>query len=97
MFINRKKLIIGGMAALALLALLFNDSLRATFTRQKAIRAARAELARLTEQAEALKTTLSDIEKDPRATERLVRKELGYLRPGEREVRFVTHRNGDTD
>jgi cell division protein FtsB len=32
---------------------------------------------------------IEDLEKNPRAYETLVREELNYLRPGEKEVRFI--------
>lgn len=68
---------------------LLSESVRQTFSRRRAIHAAEAELARLTHEAEQARQNINKIENDPKATERLVRKELGYMRPGEKEARFV--------
>ncbi len=86
---KKKTWIIIGGCVLVLLSFLLSDSVRHTFTRKRAIRAAEAELARLTQEAEEARQQITNLETNPKATERLVRKELGYLKPGEKEVRFV--------
>lgn len=68
---------------------LFNSGFRETIQRRKAIRDAQAELNSVQVQMAKLKEEIKFIKKNPRGYEELVRKELGYLKPGEKEIRFV--------
>ena len=68
----------------------FNQSLRDTLSRRKAIRQTQKRLLELSEESEKMRTKLVLLEKNPATTEQLIRQELGYLRPGEKEVRFIS-------
>ena len=85
---KKKAWIVAGGGVALVLSFLLSDSVRHTLSRKRAIRAAEQELARLTQEAEQARQEISRLESDPKATERMGRKELGYLRPGEKEVRF---------
>lgn len=71
------------------LSFIFSDSVRNTLVRQKAIRAAEKELAQLNKEADDTRDKISRLETNPSAYEIQVRKELGYLKPGEKEARFI--------
>jgi cell division protein FtsB len=87
--LNKKKawVILGG-GLLAVLSFLISDSVRQTISRRRAIRAAEIELSRLTQETDQAHKKINSLETDPKATEQLVRKELGYLKPDEKEARF---------
>lgn len=90
-----KKYWIYAVAALAIvLSFVLSDSFRQVIGRRRAIRETNAEL----RQVEALTTNAHDrlarLQSNPAAYDELVRKELGYLRPGEREVRFMKGTRG---
>lgn len=68
---------------------MLSDSFRQVIVRRRAISATRAELRRVDEQATAARERLNRLQNDPAAYEQLVRQELGYLRPGEKEARFL--------
>jgi cell division protein FtsB len=84
-----------GVAGLFLASLLFNSGFRHTIGRRRAIRSAENELKNLTELANQKQSDINSLKNNPNATEALVRKELDYLRPGEKEVRFVK-KKGET-
>jgi hypothetical protein len=46
-------------------------------------------LAQVTKDVEKMRRQIVQVEANPHLREQLVRKELGYLRPGEKEVRFL--------
>ena len=80
------------MAAIGLLILasfVFNDSLRAAFSRRRMISDAQTELNSLSAQLTTLRQKISVLKGHPQSYEQLVRRELGYTRPGEKEIRFV--------
>ncbi len=85
----KKKWIIAGGVFVLILTFLFSDGVRHTFSRRRAINAAEKELARLNQEAQQTREKINRLETNPDSYEQLVRKELGYLKPGEKEVRFV--------
>jgi cell division protein FtsB len=68
---------------------LLSDSVWRTFANRRAIRDKTLELQRLTLEAASLRTSINQLQTHPDTYEKLVRKELNYVRPGEKEVRFV--------
>ncbi len=74
---------------LILASFAFNDSLRAAFNRRRMISEAQAELDALSVQLAATRQRISNLKASPQSYEQLVRRELGYTRPGEKEIRFV--------
>jgi cell division protein FtsB len=79
------------LAAALVVAFLFNENFRNTISRRRAIKTAQKELAALTQETEAVQRQITALETNPHITEHLVRKELGYLRPGEKEIRFLNN------
>lgn len=75
--------------AVLLLSLLFNNSFRQTISRQRMIRNARLEVDSLNLEIDATQAKIQELKTEPQQVEHLVRKELGYLRPGEKEVRII--------
>ena len=84
----RRTWVWGLLFALAITSLLFNSGFKNTLARKKAIRQAERDLKTLTVEIESMKSRISRLENNPQAYEQLVRRELGYIRPGEKEVRF---------
>ncbi len=84
-----KSWIIAGICLAVILSFVLSDGFRQFISNRSTIHHMRAEL----DQTEASLTTarekVSRLQSDPAAYERLVRQELGYLRPGEKEVRFL--------
>lgn len=70
--------------------LLFNESFRNTLLRTRAIRSTQKELTKVSSDVEQMKSKIAALENNPQSREDLVRKDLGYLRPGEKEVRFYS-------
>ena len=85
----RKHWKIASVVALVLVSLLFSEGFRRTVLRRHAVAATRAELDALNREAALLKKEIARLESDSTVIEEYVRKDLGYLRPGEKEVRFV--------
>lgn len=86
---QRKRLwLIGGFVILLVASFVLNDSFSKTLDRRRAIRQAEAETASIERRIEALRDDITRLKKDPRSYELLVRRDLGYLRPGETEVRI---------
>lgn len=85
---NQKKwtLIVGVFLIVA--SFFLNESFKSYMNRKKNIQKAKAEIQSLTEQNEALRKKLLRLKEHPKEYENLVRSELGYLRPGEKEIRF---------
>lgn len=79
------------IAILSLVAasFIFNSSLRKTFSRRKAIRETQVQIKTVTKEAEALQHKIAVLKTSATLQEKAVRSELGYLRPGEKEVRFM--------
>ena len=88
-----KAWVIATVVVLIGVSFLFNTNFLQTFTQRRAIRQAQLERTALVLKSEAIELKLSSLEKNPNAYEQLVRSELGYLRPGEKEVRFVKNVN----
>jgi cell division protein FtsB len=68
---------------------LLSDSVWRTFANKRAIREKTYELQRLTGEAAALRASIEQLQTHPDAYELLVRRELNYMRPHEKEVRFM--------
>ena len=77
------------LAAGALLIFAFNESFRQTISRRTALRATQKEIDRITRDTANVRADLEGLRSNPQAYEALVRRELGYLRPGETEVRLM--------
>jgi cell division protein FtsB len=77
------------LAVLVLASFAFSDSLRKMVGRRRSISRAEAELADVTRRVAQARASVSGLKSDPQSYEPIVRRDLGYLRPGEREVRFV--------
>jgi cell division protein FtsB len=71
------------------LSFVLSDSFRQVIARRRSIKATNEELRQVDAQTAEAKDRLSRLQNDPSAYEQLVRQELGYLRPGEKEVRFL--------
>lgn len=72
-----------------LASFLFSDSVWRTFANKRTIRERTRELERLNQEAASLHASIDHLQTRPETYEHLVRKELNYLRAGEKEVRFV--------
>src|SRR5688572_18130817 len=86
---NAKYWFIGAVFVTILLSLFFNDHFNQTRKHKKALSRGEQELARLAAEVNAMEKKVAELQSNPHTYESLVRKELGYLRPGEREVRFI--------
>lgn len=71
---------------------LLSESFRHTLSRKKSLREAEKQIASLTDEINRVKTDLSRLDKEPASYETLVRRELGYLRPGEKEIKFLNRK-----
>jgi cell division protein FtsB len=85
----KKSWIVFAIGLLVLASFAFNESLRATIYRKRKIAEAQAELEKLSRQHADLRQRINNVKSIPESHELLVRRELGYLRPGEKEIRFV--------
>jgi cell division protein FtsB len=88
-----RRWLIGGGIFLVISSFVFSLSFRTTIFRALEIRRAEAELARLSKDIDAAHQRVKTIEQNSSSYETLVRSDLGYLRPGEKEVRFVRQSN----
>ncbi len=86
---KKKSWILIGCSVALILFFLFSDGVRQTFVRKRAIKQAEAELARLNTETEQTRSKIATLENSTVEYEHLVRKELGYLKPGEKEARFI--------
>jgi cell division protein FtsB len=77
--------------------LLFNESFRNTVLRTRAIRSTQMELNKVSKEVEQMRAKIATLEHSPQAREDLVRKDLGYLRPGEKEIRFYSPSKKESD
>ncbi len=68
---------------------LLTDSVWRTFANRRAIEEKTKELQQLNQDASSLRTSIEQLQTHPETYEQLVRKELNYVRPGEKEVRFI--------
>lgn len=85
----RKYWIYATVALAVVLSFVLSDSFRQVIVRRRAIAAAQLELQKMDEQTAGARARLSRLQSDPTAYDELVRRELGYLRPGEKELRFL--------
>ncbi len=81
--------IIIGLGILVLASFLFSSGFRNTITRRKNIKALKNEMAGVAMEIEKVSFEIKELKSNPKAYEGLIRQELGYLKPGEREIRFV--------
>ncbi len=88
-WLKNKYVLIGVAMAVFFSLLILNDSFRSTFSRKQAIRKTQEEMAKIDSEISKMKAKISSLENEPHAHEDLVRRELGYIKPGEKEVRFV--------
>jgi cell division protein FtsB len=88
-WLKNKYVLFALIAASFFSILIFNGNLRATLARRKAIRETQKELDRVEQDIEQMKFQLASLESKPHTQEDLVRRELGYLKPGEKEIRFI--------
>lgn len=72
-----------------LASFILSGSFRPTLARRQSIRSSQKELEKLSQDAQKLRAEIDRLQAHSGSYEKLVRKELGYLRPGEKEVRFV--------
>jgi cell division protein FtsB len=77
------------IAVAVVLSFVLSDSFRQVISRRRSIRATEAELRQVESQVTDVRERLTRLQTDPSAYENLVRQELGYLRPGEKEARFL--------
>ena len=88
--------VVGGtvVALLVLVALVVggNGLLRA-FTMKQEVEALEREIGALREEAQSLARKAEALRTDPAAVEKLAREELGYVRPGERVLKFPATRS----
>ncbi len=78
-----------GLAFLVLMSFAFSESLWTTLSRKATLRKMEKELGSLTNEVADAREKITKLENDPKQYDQLVRKELNYLRPGEKEVRIV--------
>lgn len=91
MFANlspKKKVIYFAIGFVIVASLIFSESLRKMISRRQDIASANRELQDVSAQVEEMRDRLSRLKSHPNQYERLVRNDLGYIRPGEKEVRF---------
>src|SRR5690349_3663045 len=69
--------------------LVLSGNFRATLARRQAIRDTQKELEKVDSEIDKLKSQLASLDTTPHVHEDLVRRELGYIKPGEKEIRFV--------
>lgn len=87
--VERKKWVVAGLLVITLGSFFFSESFRNTLARRRALAKSEIELQDLAKETDLIRKKLSRLESDNKSYEELVRKELGYMRPGEKEVRFV--------
>lgn len=85
---NRYFLIIAIVAGIAGFVF-FNTSFRSTLSRFRAIHSTQIEYAKVSAEVDQLKSKIASLESNPQGREDFVRRDLGYIRPGEKEIRFV--------
>jgi cell division protein FtsB len=81
--------VVAGAVAVILLSFLLSRGFRQLVSNRSAIHRLSADLARTEADVAASRDKLNRLQNDPAAYDQLVRQELGYLRPGEKEVRFL--------
>jgi cell division protein FtsB len=67
---------------------LFSSGLRNTISRRHSIRQLKSEIASVSQEIELVREEIRQLKDNPQAYEILIRRELGYLKPGEKEIRF---------
>jgi cell division protein FtsB len=84
-----RRWVIGVLLVAMVGSFFFSESFRNTLSRRRALQKASQELDALMKESVVMRQKIARLEKDNKSYEELVRKELGYLRPGEKEIRFV--------
>lgn len=84
----KTKYFYGALALAAAVVLLANQGFRTIVSSHLQLRRLNAEMARLESEEARLKSHIEAVRSDDAALERVVRKEIGYRRPGEIEYRF---------
>ena len=90
---QKKKWIYEGIVLAVFLSFLLSDSLWKTLSRSRSLRATLKELDQTTKEVENIQNKLQELHNNPSAYEQLVRQELGYLRPGEKEARLLNNKH----
>lgn len=85
----KKTWIVAGICLAVALSFVLSDGFRQFISNRSAIQRVRTELTQTEAALSASRERLSRLQADPAAYDQLVRQELGYLRPGEKEVRFL--------
>ncbi len=67
----------------------FNSGLRKTLARRKEIRETHKMLEKVSGDIDRLRKDIKRLKEHPESYEIYVRRELGYLKPGEKEIRFI--------
>ena len=86
-FVRRHWLLL--LMALLVVSLFFNHNFRATLSRKRAIQEAQKSVAAMNDEIQLMKQKIDRLQTRSSVYEAEVRKDLGYLRPGEKEIRFI--------
>jgi len=86
---SRMAIVMGGILLLVILFLAFNQSFHATIARRKAIRKIKSEIETVDHDIKKIKEKTGLIKDNPQVTEEVVRTELGYIKSGEKDIRFI--------
>ena len=79
-----------GLLIIALGSFVVSPSFWDTLKRKRTLRSRERELFLLNQSINETRQNIADLQKNPAVYEQLVRRDLGYLRPGETEIRFRT-------
>lgn len=85
---NTEKIIFRSVIGVLFLLLIVNQGFRRLLKTILEIRSKKYQIAQLSQENEYLKKEIYRLKTDEEYRERMVRKELGYIRPGEREYRI---------
>ena len=78
--------------ALGVASLVVDGGVRTTLSRRRELRQAQNELRLIEGKIRRMEQKLAQLENHPETYENLIRSELGYIRPGEKEIRIRTRR-----
>jgi cell division protein FtsB len=87
--LDKKSWVIIVIALAVVASFLFSSGFRNTISRRRLINQFKVDLNRVSQEIEGVRADIKQLKNNPQAYEVLIRKELGYLKPGEKEVRFV--------
>jgi len=68
---------------------LFSSGFRNTLSRRHSIGELSGEINSVSNEIDQVREEIRQLKSNPQAYEILIRRELGYLKPGEKEIRFV--------